>query len=173
MHLEERARRIRLLILDCDGVLTDGGVYYDAQGQITKRFHVHDGLGMKFAQKAGLTLAVISGLAHDGVAARMAELGVAHYVGGKVQKLPWIENLRQLLGLTWEEIAYMGDDWVDAGPMCRAGLPLTVPGAQPEIKALAAWVSSRQGGHGAVREAIALILSAQGRYEALWQEWSE
>lgn len=173
MHVEDRARRIKLLVLDCDGILTDGGLYYDAEGRISKRFHVQDGLGIKLAQKAGLSIAVISGLDHQAVARRVSELGVNHYLGGRARKFPWVDDLRKSLGMELDQVAYMGDDWVDAAVMSRVGLALTVPAAQPEIKDLAHWISSRQGGHGAVREAIALILSAQGVYETIWREWQE
>lgn len=173
MTLAERAKAIRLLVLDCDGVLTDGGLHYDHEGNVVKRFHVQDGLGIKLGQSAGLEFAVISGLEHDGVEKRVRSLGIKHYLGGHFRKVPWVEDLRVKLGLEWPAIAYMGDDWVDAGPMRRVGLPLAVPNAQPEILELAAWVSTRPGGQGAVREAVAMILEAQGTYHGLWQEWSE
>lgn len=172
MTVEERARRVKLLIMDCDGVLTDGGLAYDEEGRITKRFDVQDGLGIKAGQHAGLEFAVISGLDHAGVARRVKDLGIKHYFAGHVQKLPILDTLCGELGLEYDEIAYMGDDWVDAAPMARVGLPLAVPNAQPEIRALAAWISSAHGGRGAVREAVMMILKAQGTYERAYRHWS-
>ena len=169
--LVSRFASIRLLVLDCDGVMTDGGLYYDPEGKVTKRFHVQDGLGIKLAQKCGLEIAVLSGLDQPAVAARIAELGVSRYMGGRVKKLPLVDGWRQELGLEWEHVAFMGDDWVDAAVMRQVGLSLAPANAQPEICSMAAWVSSKYGGHGAVRQAIAAILTAQGAYAQLWQEW--
>lgn len=173
MDFEQRARKIKLMILDCDGVLTDGGLWYDEEGRITKRFDVQDGLGIKVGQYAGLEFAVISGLDHTGVARRVKELGIRHYFPGHVRKLPILDALRAELGIGYEEIAYMGDDWVDLTPLGRVGLPLSVPSAQPEVRALAAWISTNPGGRGAVREAVITILKAQGRYEQALKHWRE
>ena len=163
MTAADRAKKIKLLVLDVDGVLTDGGLYYDSQGRVMKRFNVQDGLGIKVAQAWGLEVAVITGLNHNAVEARVRELGIEEYHAGNVEKVPLIETMRQKKGLTYEEIAYLGDDWVDAGVMRLVGLPLAVANAKPEVLALAAWVSRRQGGHGAVREAVSFILEAKGQ----------
>lgn len=162
MNAGQRARKIRLLVLDVDGVLTDGGLYYDSQGRVMKRFHVQDGLGIKVAQASGLEIAVITGLNHNAVEARCRELGITEYLAGNFEKVPLIEALRQKKGLGFDEIAFLGDDWVDAGVMRLVGLPMAVANAQPEVLSLAAWVSQKHGGHGAVREAIAFILDAKG-----------
>lgn len=158
-----RARNIVLLVLDVDGVLTDGGIYLDAQGEVTKRFHVHDGLGIKVAQAEGIDVAVITGLDHPAVAARMRDLGIEEYHPGFKRKVDTLQDIMRRKGLTPDQVAYLGDDWVDAGPLGLVGLPMAVSDAQPEILALAHWVSSRPGGHGAVREAIRFLLSASGR----------
>lgn len=168
MRAEALAREVRLLILDVDGVLTDGGIFYDHQGRIMKRFHVRDGLGVKMAQAAGLDLAVITGLDQPCVSARVRELGVTDYFPGKKEKIPVFEELLARKGLQPGQAAFMGDDWLDAGIMARVGLPMAVADAAPEILGLAAWVSTLPGGCGAVRQAVDFILRAQGRLEALW-----
>jgi 3-deoxy-D-manno-octulosonate 8-phosphate phosphatase (KDO 8-P phosphatase) len=162
---------VRLLVLDVDGVLTDGGLYYDAEGNVSKRFNVQDGLGIKVAQAAGLEIAVITGLDSKAVAARVRELGVEEYHAGHLAKAPLLEGMCRARGLEWAQVAYLGDDWVDAGPMGLVGLPLAVANAQPEILDMAAWVSTRPGGHGAVREAISFILDARGDLDAQWALW--
>lgn len=169
----EKARDIRLLVLDVDGVLTDGGLYYDADGRIMKRFHVQDGLGIKLAQRMDLEIGVITGLDHPAVASRVRELGISEYHAGHVEKRSLIVDMAARKSLELAQIAYLGDDWVDATAMRAVGLPMAVANAQPEILALAAWVSSRSGGHGAAREAIAFILEAQGKYSECWRAWSD
>ncbi len=171
MNAEERARRVRLLILDVDGVLTDGGLYVDAQGHVSKRFNVQDGLGIKMAQTAGLEFAIITGLDSPAVAARAKELGITEYHPGRVKKAPIIREICRSRELDLSQLAYLGDDWVDAAPLRMVGLPMAVANAQPEIKELAVWTSQAAGGHGAAREAIRFILTAQGAYEPLWRQW--
>jgi len=162
-ELLARARGIALLVLDVDGVLTDGGIYLDARGEVTKRFHVHDGLGIKVAQAEGIEVAVITGLDHPAVAARMRDLGIEEYHPGFKNKVETLRDILRRKGLTPKQVAYLGDDWVDAGPLRLVGLPMAVCDAQPEILELACWVSSRPGGQGAVREAIRFLLTASGR----------
>jgi len=171
MSAEERAKLIKMIILDTDGVLTDGGLFYDDKGRVSKRFDIHDGMGIKLAQAAGLEVAVITGLDSNAVKSRLKELGVTEYYPGHREKLPILEELRQKHGLDYKQIAFMGDDWVDASVMARVGLPMTVSDAQPEIEALALWTSKKPGGHGAVREAIRFILKSQGKLERLWRRW--
>ncbi|KHK04508.1 KdsC family phosphatase [Desulfovibrio sp. TomC] len=165
-----RAREVALLVLDVDGVMTDGGIYVDARGEVTKRFHVHDSLGLMAAQAVGLAVAVISGLDSPAVAARMADLGIAEYHPGHHRKMGVLRGILERQGVSPEQTAYLGDDWVDAGPMGLVGLPMTVADAQPEILELALWVSRRGGGHGAVREAVRFILAAKGQLGAAY-EW--
>lgn len=163
--------RIRMLILDVDGVMTDGGLYYDSQGRIMKRFNVQDGLGIKAAQAAGLEIAVITGLSSAAVESRVTELGITHYFHGHINKVPLLKRLAEDSGYGLDEMAYLGDDWVDAGPMLKVGVPMAVANAQPEIKNIARMVTEKSGGHGAVREAIMLILEARGLREEQWQKW--
>ncbi len=165
------ARDVKLLILDVDGVLTDGGLYYDHLGNVTKRFHVQDGLGIKIAQSFGLTVAVITGLTHGAVEKRVRELGIEEYHAGHVDKVPLMDGICSRLGCARTQIAYLGDDWVDAGVMQVVGLPMAVANAQPEILRLAKWVSRLHGGQGAVREAIMFLLTCRGQYAAAWEKW--
>ncbi|SKA71899.1 KdsC family phosphatase [Desulfobaculum bizertense] len=168
----ERAKKIRLVVLDVDGCLTDCGLYFDADGRVIKRFNAQDGLGIKLAQSVGIRIAVITGLKSGAVDARMKQLGIEDYHSGHVQKIPLLKSICEKHGLDMSEVAYVGDDWIDAGPMRQVGLPIAVNNAQPEICELASLVLSRPGGQGAVREALRFILDAQGRLEELWDTWS-
>lgn len=161
-----RARDIALLVLDVDGVLTDGGIYTDAHGAVSKRFHVHDGLGIRAALATGLDVAVITGRQSGAVDARMRELGISEYHPGQPDKVPVLTDILRRKGLAPRQTAYLGDDWVDAGPMRLVGLPMAVADAQPEILDLALWVATKPGGQGAVREAIRVLLAASGRLDA-------
>ncbi len=165
------ASRIKMLIMDVDGVLTDGGLYYDDKGRVMKKFHVHDGLGIKLAQAAGLKLAVITGLESRAVESRIKELGIKHYFYGQTNKIPLLEQLSRDENISFQQMAYLGDDWVDASPMLKVGLPMAVANAQPEILELAKWISPRHGGCGAARDAIMLILSSQNKIQQQWQHW--
>lgn len=165
------AKKIKMLILDVDGVMTDGGLYYDDSGRITKRFNVQDGLGIKMAQACNLELGVLTGLTSQAVETRVMELGIRHYFHGFTHKIPVLRQLCSDTGIDLNEVAYLGDDWVDAGPMLHVGFPMAVANAQPEIKKTALWTSSCSGGHGAVREAIMFILRAQDKLDDQWKKW--
>jgi 3-deoxy-D-manno-octulosonate 8-phosphate phosphatase (KDO 8-P phosphatase) len=156
-----RASRVRLLVLDVDGVLTDGGLFVSASGEETKRFHVHDGLAMVAARKAGLTIAVLSSRASAAVTRRMAELGVSEVHQGVADKAGALDALRERLGLAASAVAMMGDDLSDLPAMARAGLALAPANAVPEVKRAAHWVARRRGGDGAVREAVEMLLKAR------------
>jgi 3-deoxy-D-manno-octulosonate 8-phosphate phosphatase (KDO 8-P phosphatase) len=171
MNAEQLARDVKLVVLDVDGVLTDGGLYYDQSGCIVKRFHVQDGLGIKMAAQAGLEFAVITGLDSPAVRRRVTELGIGHYHPGHHRKAPILRSIAEKTGISPQQMAYVGDDWVDAAPMSMVGLPLAVANARPEILKLAVWTTRANGGQGAVREAIDFILRAQGKLDLLWQDW--
>lgn len=171
--IRELASRIRLLVLDVDGVLTDGGLYYSDQGLAMKRFHVLDGIGIRLAREAGLEVAVISGMDSPCVAKRLEVLGVTEYHGGFDNKRTVLDGIRQRRGLDWEEIAYLGDDWVDLSPMRAVGLPVAVANAMPEVKDVARYVTEKAGGDGAVRELVDLLLDSQGLREAMLARWKE
>ncbi|MFW5734275.1 MAG: KdsC family phosphatase [Oceanidesulfovibrio sp.] len=170
-EIVRRARAVKLIVFDVDGVLTDGGLYYDAEGQYAKRFDVQDGLGIKAAQAVGLHLAVITGLDSKAVYNRVSELEIEDYVAGRVEKASAFLDICERREVLPEEAAYVGDDWVDAGPMRLAGLPMAVSNAQPEILRLAVHVLARPGGRGAVREAIRLVLLCQGRLGGELESW--
>ena len=169
---QQAASDIRLLVLDVDGVLADGGLYYDLQNQVIKRFDVQDGLGIKIAQQAGIIVAVITGLVSSAVEARVRDLGITDYYAGYLDKRVCLEEIRQRHDLKWEQMAYLGDDWVDLSVMDMVGLPLAVANAQPEVKTIANYVTTAKGGQGAVREIIRHLLMAQGKYEAVLAAWS-
>ena len=168
----QAALDIRLLVLDVDGVLTDGGLYYDLQNQVMKRFDVQDGLGIQIAQQAGITVAVITGLVSRAVEIRVRDLGIKDYYAGYLDKRACLEEIRARYNLRWEQMAYLGDDWVDLSVMDMVGLPLAVANAQPEVKNIANYVTTAKGGQGAVREVIRHLLMAQGKYEAVLAAWS-
>jgi 3-deoxy-D-manno-octulosonate 8-phosphate phosphatase (KDO 8-P phosphatase) len=164
-NITERARKIRLLILDCDGVLTDGRIIMLPGGDETKAFDVKDGHAMVMAQRAGLPIAIISGRKSSVVQARAKELGVAH-----LHELAWVktEPYEKILaeeGLTDEEVCYVGDDVVDIPLLRRAGLAIAVADAVEEAKQYSHFVTKRAGGRGAVREVIELILKAQDKWD--------
>lgn len=171
-HVLKAAQKVRLLVLDVDGVLTDGGLYYDAHGHIQKRFHVHDGLGIKMALRAGMQLAVITGLDSAAVHTRVTELGIPHYYPGFHHKMDSLSRILAEEDLRLEQTAYLGDDLVDLAPMRAVGLPLAVSNARPEILAQALWVTPHGGGNGAVRDAVELLLRAQGSWESICAHWT-
>lgn len=172
---EETRRRIagvKLLILDVDGVLTDGGLYYNPDGTVTKRFHVQDGFGIAQAREFGLfRVAVITGHDHPAVAARMRQLHIDEYFPGFNDKRECFETVRTRHYLACEEVAFLGDDWIDIPVMMRAGVPLAVGNAQPEVKASAVYVTRAHGGGGAVREAVRLILHCKGQLDRVFETW--
>lgn len=168
----QAAADIRVLVLDVDGVLTDGGLYYDLQNQVMKRFDVQDGLGIRIAQQAGIIIAVITGLNSKAVETRVRDLGITDYYAGFHDKRNCLEEIRTRYSLEWHQMAYLGDDWVDLAVMNKVGLPLAVANAQPEVKSLARYVTTAKGGQGAVREIIRHVLMAQGKYEAVLAAWS-
>lgn len=166
-QIVERARGIRLFLMDCDGVLTDGSLYFtERDGKVieaTKVFHIHDGQGMRLASQAGLKLGIISGRTSAALAERAREMGVDHLHQGISDKLNVYERLKKAEGLKDPQIAYIGDDLPDLPPMRQAGLSIAVADAVNEIRDCAHYVTAKCGGRGAVREAIELILKAQGK----------
>jgi len=157
----ERARRIRLLVLDVDGVLTDGRLYLSASGEEFKVFHVRDGSGIVAVRRAGIEVAIISGRDCGAVVRRAAELGIRHVHQGVADKGAELDALLGGLGIAAEETACVGDDTPDAPLLQRAGLAIGVADAHPALLAAAHWVTQAKGGRGAVREACDLLLSAR------------
>jgi 3-deoxy-D-manno-octulosonate 8-phosphate phosphatase (KDO 8-P phosphatase) len=157
----ERARNIRLLVLDVDGVLTDGRLYLSAAGEELKVFHVRDGSGLVAVQRAGITVAIISGRDSAAVTRRAAELGIRHVRQGVADKGAALDQLLDELGVSAAETACVGDDTPDVPMLRRAGLAIGVADAHPALLAAAHWVTHSNGGQGAVREACDLLLSAR------------
>lgn len=161
-----RARRIRLLTLDVDGVLTDGRIYVDDDGREFKAYSALDGQGIKMLQRAGIGVAWITGSDASSVRHRAGHLGVTHVLLGAAHKVaPW-ESLRASLGVPAEACAHVGDDLPDVPLLARCGLAVSVPHAPDSVRRHAHYVTRRDGGWGAVREVVELILSAQDRLAA-------
>jgi 3-deoxy-D-manno-octulosonate 8-phosphate phosphatase (KDO 8-P phosphatase) len=160
------AAAVKLLALDVDGVLTDGSIYYGNSGEELKAFSIKDGLGIKLLQKAGVTVAIITGRKSEIVARRAGELGINEIVQGREDKRDALGELCDKLNLSLSDCAYMGDDLPDLGAIRVAGLGLTVADAVAAVADAAHWQSSLPGGRGAVREACEFILTAKG----LWSE---
>jgi 3-deoxy-D-manno-octulosonate 8-phosphate phosphatase (KDO 8-P phosphatase) len=167
----ERAAGIKLLALDVDGILTDGGIYYNADGLFAKRFDCHDGVAIKLAQSANITIALISGMESAAVEQRAKVLGIEEVYCGIFDKLATITELKQKYQLEWSQIAFVGDDWVDLPVLRVVGLALTVKNAQPEVRGLVHYVSRYGGGHGALRHLLRHILAAQSKLEDLLRIW--
>jgi 3-deoxy-D-manno-octulosonate 8-phosphate phosphatase (KDO 8-P phosphatase) len=167
----QRARSIRLLLLDVDGVLTDGCLYFGAQGEALKVFHVRDGHGLKMAQRAGIELAFVSGRRSDAAYHRAKELGITRFYEGLRDKVAILEELLSALNLAPAQVAMVGDELVDLPVLARVGLAVAVADAVPEVKAAAHWVTSLPGGRGAVREVCDLLLKAQGKWEEAVSLW--
>lgn len=158
------AGEIALLLLDVDGVLTDGAILLDADGRETKRFHVRDGLGIKAAQRCGIRVGLLTARSSAATAHRAAELGIEIVHQGAGDKLAMFEKICQRLNLGPAAVAYMGDDLADLAVMRRVGYALAPADAADEIRQTARYVTERAGGRGAVREAIEHLLRASGRW---------
>lgn len=156
----DRARRVRLLVLDVDGVLTDGRLYITASGEEFKVFHVRDGAGIVAVQRAGIAVAIISGRNSAAVSRRAEELGIRHVRQGVADKAAVLRTLLGELGVAAEETACVGDDTPDLPMLAAAGLAIAVADAHPEVRSAAHWVTRVDGGCGAVRETCDLLLSA-------------
>ncbi len=170
MTLKTSLRRVRLLLTDVDGVLTDGRLFYveRAKGVVeeTKGFHSQDGLGLILAHEAGLKTGIISARTSAGVVHRAKILKMTYIIQGTFAKAEAYEKIKAD-GYADDEIAYVGDDLPDLPVMLRCGLPVAVANARPEVKAAARLVTRRAGGDGALRELVEMILKAQGRWPAI------
>lgn len=165
------AQNLRVAFFDVDGVLTDGGVYFDAQGEALKRFSILDGLGLKLLQRAGITPAVITGRDSPALRARLTALGLTHVHYGTEDKRPAAESVLATLGLDWSQAAGMGDDWPDLPVLTRCALAVAPPNAHVEVRQRAHYVTQAAGGHGAAREFCDLLLVASGRYATLLEAY--
>ena len=161
-----RARRIKLLTLDVDGVLTDGKLYFSNQGDEIKTFNSLDGHGIKLLQQSGVTVAIITGRTSTIVQRRAQELGITYLIQGREDKLAALEEIRQQLPLDYEAIGHIGDDYPDLPLIRRVGLGISVADGHWVVTQHAHWCSRFAGGSGAVREACDLIMLAQGTFES-------
>jgi 3-deoxy-D-manno-octulosonate 8-phosphate phosphatase (KDO 8-P phosphatase) len=169
--LAAKASRIQLLLLDVDGVLTDGGVIFHADGSESKAFHIRDGAGIVWAQKAGLTIGLLSARSSGATAHRAAQLAVRIVEQGVKSKLKTYERIVRDAQVDDAHVAYMGDDLLDLPVLMRVGLSAAPADAAPEVKERVTWVSSVGGGRGAVRELIELILRAQNKWDEVLREY--
>ncbi len=167
----EAAKGVRLLLLDVDGVLTDGRLYYGDNGNEYKAFNTKDGLGIKLLQRAGIEVGIITARSSTLLTRRCKELGIEKIIQGREDKLAALRELLAGTPLPMTEIAYLGDDLPDLAIINRVGLGMTVADANHVIVAHAAWQSRYPGGSGAVREAAEFILEAQGKLESLIQSY--
>jgi 3-deoxy-D-manno-octulosonate 8-phosphate phosphatase (KDO 8-P phosphatase) len=162
----ERAARVRLMILDVDGVLTDGRLYYGADGEAMKAFDVRDGHGIKLLRECGVDVALLTARQSQIVATRARELGVERVVQGATDKVAGLDRLSAEAGVNLQACGYIGDDWPDLAVLARVGFAATVADAAPEVRAAAHWITVATGGRGAVRELAEFILRSEGRFEA-------
>lgn len=165
--IRRRLQAIRLLVCDVDGVLTDGGLHYDEQGFISKQFNVRDGLAIRMLQRAGITVALMSGGSSGAIERRAQHLDLDHCYVGIGDKLNKIQSLTKDLGIMSEQIAFLGDDLNDLAARPAVGLLVATADAVPDLRRQADWVLSRPGGHGAVREFTEALLISQDKFNGL------
>jgi 3-deoxy-D-manno-octulosonate 8-phosphate phosphatase (KDO 8-P phosphatase) len=170
-ELIERIRKIKLLLSDVDGVLTDGGIIIDDNGIEIKRFNVKDGHGIKLLQQAGIEVALLTGRMSKVVSHRATELNITNIIQGAKDKKAAYRTLREQTGYVDEEIAYVGDDIVDIPILRRVGVAIAVKDAVDEVKAVADYVTSCSGGQGAIREVAECILKMQNHWERLMERY--
>jgi 3-deoxy-D-manno-octulosonate 8-phosphate phosphatase (KDO 8-P phosphatase) len=163
----ERAARIKLLLMDCDGVLTDGRIWLEASGDEQKAFHTRDGQGISLFHRAGLQTGIISGRTSTAVERRAKDLSMAYVRQYAKDKIKALDEITTEAGVTAADCAYIGDDLADIPVMRRVALAVAVADAAEETRKAAHYVTVYRGGHGAVREVIELILKAQGRWDEM------
>lgn len=172
-ELRSRARSIRLLLLDVDGVLSDGRLYFSNAGEEMKSFHTLDGQGIKSLRKSGVEVGIITGRSSELVARRARDLGIHLLIQGREDKFSALTEMLENFACALEQIAFVGDDYPDLTVMTKIGLALCVPNAHQELLMRAHFVTERPGGMGAVREVCDLIMRAQGTYESVLSEYLE
>ena len=164
-ELTDKAKKIRLLLLDVDGVLTDGRIIYDSRGADMKFFDVHDGLGVYLLKKAGIPTVLITAKGSRAIRPRARDMRVDAVYADISPKTAVMDKILSKYGLTRDEICFVGDDLVDLCMMQSVGFPIAVFNAAAEIKQAACYITIREGGRGAVREVVELILKAQGKWD--------
>jgi len=164
--VRERARAVRMMVFDVDGILTDGSLWYGEQGEAVKPFNALDGHGLRLLREQGIHVAWVSGRKSAITARRAAELGISPALQGVRDKIAAVEDLAREAGLSLQDVGYMGDDIIDLPVLQRVGFAASVPNAPFYVGQAAHWTSTLKGGAGAVRECCDLILAAQGRLGA-------
>ncbi len=170
-ELTAKAARIRLLLLDVDGVLTDGSIPYTASGEEIKTFNSRDGFGLNLLRKAGIEVGLITARKSEALARRAADLGIVHLHQGARHKVEAFSEISQAVGVDAQHTAFMGDDWLDLPLLGLVGLAATVADAVPEVKEIAHLITINPGGRGAVREVCDFILQARGLKAGLLAEY--
>ena len=163
------AKKIRVLLLDIDGVMTDGKLYFSAQGDTLKTFNTQDGLGLKMLMASGIKVGIISGRTSDIVVRRAEDLGISLLYQGQIKKLTAFEDCQKQLNIPATQIAYMGDDINDLPVLNRVGLRVAPSNARPEVKKIVHYVTKQSGGDGAVRELCELLLRSQNLLKQAYQ----
>ncbi len=162
VDLRETASRIKLLVLDVDGVLTDGTLSYSESGEHVKNFNAKDGLGIRLAMNNGIDIAIITARNSPILKKRMTDLDIVHFYGGQHDKADALDQIMGNLNLSTEQVAYVGDDILDLPVMRMVGLPITVSDGHELVKDVAAWTTSLPGGRGAVREVTDGLIACRG-----------
>ncbi len=170
-EVRERARQVRLMIFDVDGVLTDGSLHYGPEGEVVKVFNVLDGHGIKQIDQAGIATAIISARKSASVAKRAADLGITHLHQGAHDKLGVLLEILKSLSLPLSAVGFLGDDVIDLPILTRIGFAAAVPNAHPEVKQRVHYQTAAHGGRGAAREVCDLLLRAQERYDEVLAKW--
>ncbi len=169
----EKAKKLKLLILDVDGVLTDGRLFFDDKGKEYKCFHARDGHGIKLLRQTGVEIAVISGRKSNSVSLRMKTLGVDYVYQGHENKIAAFNEIIQKLSVDADQVAHMGDDLLDLPIMTRVGLSIAVNDANDSVKEYADWCTKTSGGLGAVREVCDFIMKSQGTFEGVLKSYMQ
>jgi 3-deoxy-D-manno-octulosonate 8-phosphate phosphatase (KDO 8-P phosphatase) len=167
ISITEKVRKLKLLILDVDGVLTDGKLFFDNEGNEYKSFHARDGHGIKLLRQTGVEVAIISGRKSNSVALRMKSLGIKHVYQGHENKVSALNEVLKKLNLTPDQAAHMGDDLLDLPLMTRVGLSIAVADANFAVIERADWCTKLSGGEGAVREVCDFIMQSQGHFDEI------
>ncbi|MDA8416018.1 MAG: HAD hydrolase family protein [Betaproteobacteria bacterium] len=171
LDYSQRARDIRILALDVDGILTTGALLFDHLGNEYKSFHSRDGVGIKLLQQNSIEVVLITGRRSSIVDRRADELAITSVYQGVTDKVEVAQTLLHARGLAWHQLAYMGDDLPDLALLRRAGLAFTVPEAPLEIRAVAHWITSVGGGMGAVRDVASWLLETRGDWQEILDQW--
>lgn len=166
-----RAKKIRLVLFDVDGVLTDGRLFFSDNGEEGKSFHARDGLGLNLLQQSGVAVGIITARQSSLVSHRARDLNIKHLFQGRKEKFPAYRELCEELGLNSDEVAFVGDDVVDLPIMLDVGLAVTVPQGHKLVKDKAHWTTPNEGGNGAARDVCELIMHSQDTYDKVMQQF--